>query len=265
MTTTISATESTVAVGDTEVQLFSGGSGPPMLFLAGGEGLGTFDPWNGPLGQSYTVHVPSFPGFYGTPRPPWVSTITDVAHFTLELAQRMGLDQYILMGHETGGWIAAEVAAMCHDQLKGLVLIDAAGIKPKTGEIAELFMVSAEKRLGRAFYDPSQVPDYDWYTRELTPEEANQAHSNRAMLSRLCWKPYLHNPSLPFYLRKVTTPTQIIWGRQDAIFPLECGELYRDALPNASLKSIDGCGNRPHIEKPQEFLSAVTEFLAGLN
>ena len=265
MTTTVGANESTVAVSDTEVQIFSGGSGPPLLFLSGGEGLCTFDPWSGPLGQSYTVYVPSHPGFDGTPRPPWVSTVTDVAHFTLELAQRLGLDQYILMGHETGGWIAAEMAAMCQDKLKGLVLIDAAGIKPEAGEIAEMFMISAETRLGRAFYDPSKVPDYDWYTRELTPEEANQTHSNRAMLSRLCWKPYLHNPSLSYYLRKVTTPTLIIWGKQDAIFPLECGELYRDALPNATLNSIDQSGNRPHIEKPQEFLGAVEEFLAGLN
>ena len=84
------------------------------------------------------------------------------------------------------------------------------------------------------------------------------------MLSRLCWKPYLHNPSLPFYLRKINTPTLIIWGQQDAVLPLECGELYQTALPNATLKSIDRCGHSPQIEKPQEFQKIVSEFLAGL-
>ena len=265
MTTTKSANESIVTVGGTPVQMFSGGSGPPLLLLHGGGGLATFDPWSSPLGQQYTVYCPSHPGFFGTPRPPWVSTVTDAAHFTLELVQQLGLQQYVLMGHSLGGWIGAEMAAMCHQHLKGLVLIDAAGIKPKVGEIAEMLMVSAEARLEKAFYDPSQVADYEWYSRELTPDEANTAHSNMEMLSRLCWKPYLHNPSLPFYLRKVKTPALVVWGAQDAVLPLECGELYRAALANATLKSIDRCGHSPQVEKPQEFQAALLEFLAGLN
>ena len=89
-------------------------------------------------------------------------------------------------------------------------------------------------------------------------------HSNREMASRLCWKPYLHNPSLPHYLTKVTTPTLIVWGKQDAIIPLECGEIYQQALPNAKLEVIDQCGHSPQVEKPQEFHKVVTDFLSGL-
>jgi pimeloyl-ACP methyl ester carboxylesterase len=84
------------------------------------------------------------------------------------------------------------------------------------------------------------------------------------MASRLCWKPYLHNLSLPYYLRKVSIPTLIVWGREDAIIPVECGELYQRALPHATLQVIDRCGHSPAIEKPQAFLQAVTTFLAGL-
>ena len=74
-----------------------------------------------------------------------------------------------------------------------------------------------------------------------------------------------HNPSLPHYLKKVTTPALVVWGKQDAIIPLECGEMYQQALPNASLKVIDQCGHSPQVEKPQEFNKVVTEFLSGLN
>ena len=98
----------------------------------------------------------------------------------------------------------------------------------------------------------------------MTPEEVNQAHSNMEMASRLCWRPYLNNPTLSQYLRKVTTPALVIWGKQDAIVPEECGELYQRALPNCTLKVIDHCGHSPQIEKPQEFHSAVSEFLSGL-
>ena len=74
------------------------------------------------------------------------------------------------------------------------------------------------------------------------------AHSNQEMASRLCWRPYLHNPSLPHYLGKVTTPTLLVWGRQDAIIPLECGELFetghaqRPAQGNRKLRPLPGPG-----------------------
>ena len=157
------------------------------------------------------------------------------------------------------------MAAMNHHDLKAMVLMGPAGIRPKEGEIAEVFMVSAQTRAKQRFFDPSQIPDYhERYERELTPEEALVEHANREMASRLCWKPYMHNPSLPHYLTKVKTPTLIVWGKQDAIIPLECGEIYQQALPNAKLEVIDRCGHSPQVEKPQEFNKVVTEFLSGL-
>ena len=49
---------------------------------------------------------------------------------------------------------------------------------------------------------------------------------NRAMTSRLCWKPHSHNLKLPAYLRGVKSPMLIVWGKQDAIIPVNCSELY---------------------------------------
>ena len=126
-------------------------------------------------------------------------------------------------------------------------------------------MVGADTRQKQRFYDTSQVANYDQYTAEMTDEQKNMDHSNREMASRLCWRPYMYNPSLPHYLKKVTTPTLIIWGKQDAIVPAECGDLYQQALPNATLKVIDHCGYSPQIEKTKEFQNLVTEFLAGLH
>ena len=264
MTTTQSGNKTSVSVGNTEVELFSGGSGPALLFLHGAGGNAGWQAYHEELSKSHTVYVPSQPGFNGTERPDWIYTINDVCHFNLEMAQKLGLDQYILMGSSMGGWIAAEMAAMCSHNLKALILVDAAGVKPENAEISEIFMVSAETRLKQRFHDPAQVANYDQYTRELTPDEQITEHSNREMASRLCWRPYLHNLSLPNYLTKVMTPTLIVWGKQDAIIPVECSEIYQRAIPNATLKVIDNCGHSPAIEKPQEFVSTVTEFLSKL-
>jgi pimeloyl-ACP methyl ester carboxylesterase len=264
MTTTTSGRETTITVGGVKVQIFTGGSGPALLFLHGAGGNAGWQAYHEELSRRYTVYVPSQPGFNGTGRPEWVYTIADVAHFNQQMVQQLGLNQYVLMGSSMGGWLAAEMAAMSHHNLKALILVDAAGIKPQSSDIAEIFMVSAQTRLKQRFFDPTQVANYQQYTRQLTPEEQQVEHGNREMASRLCWKPYLHNPSLPHYLRGVTTPTLIVWGRQDAIIPVECGELFRQALPNATLRVIDRCGHSPALEKPQEFLQAVNEFLARL-
>ncbi len=265
MTTTANTNESKISVAGTEVQMFSGGSGPPLLYLHGAGGNRGWQDFHEELAKNNTVYAPSQPGFNGTARPGWVSTITDMAHFAQKVTRQLGLDRYALVGHSMGGWIAAEIAAMSPDSLTGLVLIDAVGIRPKESDITEIFMVSSETRAGYRFYDPSQVPNLEELNREMTPEEALVDFSNREMASRLLWRPYMHNPSLPHYLSDVGTPTLIVWGRQDAIVPLECGELYHQALSNSKLQVIDQCSHSPQIEKPQEFIQGVSEFLGSLD
>ncbi len=84
---------------------------------------------------------------------------------------------------------------------------------------------------------------------------------NRETAVRYTWKPYMYNPRLSFLMQQVRIPSLIVWGRQDAIIPVNCGELYNKALAGSSLKFIDDCGHVPELEKPQEFVSTVLEFL----
>jgi pimeloyl-ACP methyl ester carboxylesterase len=81
------------------------------------------------------------------------------------------------------------------------------------------------------------------------------------MSARLTWKPYMHNPRLPFFLPRIANPTLVVWGKQDQIVPVICGEQYQRLLPDATLKVIEGCGHSPMIERPDEFLSMLRTFL----
>ena len=264
MTLMKTANQSTVTVSGHDVELRKGGAGPALLWLHGGEGFGTYDPTTGPLAEKFTVYAPSHPGFFGTSRPDWLYTINDVAHFTKDLVQELGIEDYVLVGHSIGGWIAAEMAAMDQHSLKGLVIIDAPGVRPVNGEITEVFMVSDDARLKLGFHNAEQVPNFDQITAERSSEETAILHANKEMMSRLCWRPYLHNPSLPYFLGGVKTPALVIWGKQDAIFPVECGEMYAKLLGNATLTTIDNCGHKPQMEKPDEFNAAIISFLDGL-
>ena len=133
---------------------------------------------------------------------------------------------------------------MCHHNLRGLVLVDGRHQASQGRDCRNLYGLS-----------PGQTetavlrPLAGAQLRALHPAVDARRADDRARQPgdglRLCWRPYLHNLSLPHYLRRVPTPTLIVWGRQDAIVPLECGELFQQALPNATLKVIEHCGHSP--------------------
>ncbi|HZO29338.1 MAG TPA: alpha/beta fold hydrolase, partial [Chloroflexota bacterium] len=113
------------------------------------------------------------------------------------------------------------------------------------------------------YHDPSQVPEWEeLFGTPPTPEQADLALRNREMSARITWKPYMHNPRLPFFLPRVTNPTLIVWGREDQIVPVICGEQYLRLLPNATLRVIDGCGHSPMIERVDDFLGLMRDFLS---
>jgi len=58
-------------------------------------------------------------------------------------------------------------------------------------------------------------------------------------------------------------PTLVVWGKQDALLPVESGERYAAQIAGAKLVTFDKCGHVPPVEKTQEFVSAVTTFLGG--
>ena len=119
----------------------------------------------------------------------------------------------------------------------------------------------ATRRL--SFFDVKEVSDYDLLFGSKPTPEGREVHViNREAATRYCWKPYMHDPALPALLERLRNiPTLVIWGREDRIVPLECGELYRKAVHGAKLAVIDRCGHFPHLEKPTEFWRALSPFL----
>jgi len=135
-------------------------------------------------------------------------------------------------------------------------------IKPERGEIRDIFLMTLAEVRARSFFYPQQVPEWQQlYGNSPTPAEADRAEEALETLVRLCWKPYMHELRLPFLLSRLKQSTLIVWGREDAIVPLECGELYQQHIAGSRLAVLDACGHCPHIEKPQAFADVVRPFL----
>jgi len=56
-------------------------------------------------------------------------------------------------------------------------------------------------------------------------------------------------------------PTLIVWGRRDAMIPVEHAHHAARLIPGAQLEVFDGAGHFPHDDQPQQFTDVLIEFL----
>ena len=56
-------------------------------------------------------------------------------------------------------------------------------------------------------------------------------------------------------------PTLIIWGDRDDIIPVSHAHAAHRAIPASRLVIIEGAGHFPQIEAPEQFVSALVDFI----
>jgi pimeloyl-ACP methyl ester carboxylesterase len=66
----------------------------------------------------------------------------------------------------------------------------------------------------------------------------------------------------PDELKSHTTPTLVISGEEDALFPTEAIREIAGLIPGAELQTIPGSGHSPYYEVPEIFNRIVGDFLA---
>jgi pimeloyl-ACP methyl ester carboxylesterase len=259
----LSEARTIAAAGLPAVELRRGGKGAPLLVIHGELGMpGWLDSF-ARLAEHYDLIVPSLPGYGRTTRPDWIMGVHDLAAWVAWLARDLDLRPPVnVIGCSMGGWVAAELAAVAPQLLKKLVLVGAMGIKPDRGEIFDYFLDGGAFGLRHAFHKPDASAEYlRFWGKEPTPDEADLVEQHREMTCRIAWKPYMHSLTLRHLLPGVVTPTLLLWGREDAIVPLDAGEIYARAIPRARLQIIPECGHMPEMEKPAEFATLVRDFL----
>ena len=257
-------TEEWVDAAGVRVHLRRGGEGSPLLILHGELGVPSWLRAHALLAQHFAVYVPSLPGFGQSARPDWIVSVRDLAAWVTWLVRDLGLSQPLpVIGFSLGGWIAAEIATVNASLFTKMVLVGAAGLQPDEGQVWDYFVHSNQEALAQAFYEPAKAPEYaKYFGKTWRPEDERQAEQNREMAARLLWKPYMRSHTLADLLRGICTPTLVVWGREDAIVPVNVCTRYVRAIPGATAKILERCGHMPEMEQPEAFVQAVLDFLA---
>jgi pimeloyl-ACP methyl ester carboxylesterase len=195
-------------------------------------------------------------------------SIQTYVDFLGEFLRGLKVEKFDLAGESLGGWIVADYTIQALDagnvgkyslaKPSRLILEDAAGHKalgkssiPITGDLQSAAGVSV------VFYDKSRV------TPEVVRENfALKLRANDGMTERLLMgNPKLATETVGDKLDRITIPTLVVWGGNDAIVPLADGKDYAAKIPGAKLVIVPECGHAASIEKPKEFLEAVEGFL----
>jgi pimeloyl-ACP methyl ester carboxylesterase len=250
---------STMTICDCRVRLMRGGSGPPLLFLHGAGGAGSWLPFMARLAQDFDVIVPEHPGYGASDTPPWLDTVGDLANFYLAFLDRLDLAGVHLVGSSVGGWIAADLAVRNSVRLASLTLVGAAGIHVPDVPQVDTFLSNDEQRVRDLFYDQALADKVIALTAD--PEAQDVSLKNRTTTARLVWQPRSHDPQLRKWLHRIGVPTLVIWGGEDRLFPREYAFAYQKLIPGSKAVVIPECGHLPHVEKADAFISELAAFI----
>lgn len=251
---------STLKVRDTTLRLLRQGKGSPVLYLHGAEGAAGLGPACEAFGPQYSTWMPVHPGYGGSTLPSWLDNVADLANFYLDFLVAQQLEGVHLVGHDLGGWIAADLAVRDCSRLASLTLVSAQGIHVQGVPMVDVFLRSDDVLAQDSYRDAA-------IARRMLDLQAKAdavAIGEKEVTARLTWSPRGHDPHLAKWLHRIAVPTLVVWGADDRILPPAYGEAWRAMLPGARLEVLADCGHSPLIEQPQAFAQAFDAFASSL-
>jgi pimeloyl-ACP methyl ester carboxylesterase len=253
----------------------------PFLLLHGFTGAKEdFTPWLDRLADAgWHAVAPDLRGHGASAKP----TSEDAYSFevladdALRLANALGWERFLLLGHSMGGMVAQFVAVRAHERLTGLVLMDTGhgpveGLDPamveaavsivRTRGIDGLADVLAERP------SPLETPSH---RRLLDTQPGYAAFGDRKFRST---SPALYAAMAPAFTATAdrlamlgalpsTLPALVIVGEEDQPF-IEPSRQMAAALQGSSLAIIPEAGHSPQFENPAAWWQALSGFLAGV-
>jgi pimeloyl-ACP methyl ester carboxylesterase len=249
-----------------EIHVKVAGTGPPLLFLHSAGGL-RWIPFLERLSDEYTIYAPELPGT--SPADPHaihkVDTFADLLLMYEELVHGLGIAGAVAIGESLGGMIAADLAAHFPALFSKLVLLAPAGLwldehPPRPIELIsgpperapEFLFFDHEGELARAFF---ALPD----DHELIPPLIAALVWAQGCASKFLWP--IPDQGLAKRLHRVTTPTLIVFGREDRVIPSVYGPEFAGRIAGSRLEILERCGHIPQVEQLERTLELVSEFL----
>jgi 3-oxoadipate enol-lactonase len=209
--------------------------------------------------------VPDLRGFGDSDPAAGPFSLADLADDVAALLDEMKLARAVVVGLSMGGYVALAFAAKFAHRLSGLVLADtragADSAEARAGRETALKLVREQG--AAALVDlqlpkllaPAAPPGLRDQARALAePRPATLAAALEALRDR---------PDRRAELDRITCPTLVVVGTEDAITPPSEAAALATAIPRAVLLELPGAGHLSSLEAPAEFAQALVGFLGN--
>ena len=248
------------------------GAGKPVVLLHGtGASLHTWEEFADNLKDSFQLISLDLPAFGLTGgRADHDYSIAMYTSFLKKFTKKLNLTSFDIAGNSLGGRIAWEFAAAYPEQVRKLVLMDAAGY-PTGKPMPQVFRLARNPLLApilrnitpRFFIKKNLVEVYD-----------NDALISDAVVDRVFEmslregnrQAFIDRSNLPLdnafdRIKTIRDSTLIIWGDKDPWIPVSCADLFHKDLKNSQVAIIKNCGHLPMEERAVETADLVRAFL----
>ncbi len=241
----------------------------------------------GLLDAGYRVIVPDQLGFGQSSKPDRTYTFELLAANTALLLDTLKITKVSVIGNSMGGMLAVHFARRYPDRVAKLILENPLGLenyKPaippqSNADLIKLEMTQTPESYSKFLhsYFPVWKPEYERFVQAFARTQSAADYPDVARASAQTYQMIYDGPIVD-ELPKLTMPTLLIIGQKDrTVFgrrfaPPEAikglgdfpalGKAAAKTIPNARLVEIPDSGHVPHLETPETFIKAATEFLA---
>lgn len=205
--------------------------------------------------RGYRVYFPNLP-IYDLPI--LNTNLSSLAKFVAKFIEEEVGEPAIIIGNSMGGHVGLILTLSRPDLVRYLVLTGSSGLYERS--FGDSFPRKNDrdyirKKAEEVFYDPS-VATEDLVDEVFSVVNDRSKGIKTVMLARSAIK---HN--MEPELHKITTPTCIIWGKQDNVTPPEVAIEMDRLIPDSDLFWIDKCGHAAMMEKPESFNEILYDWL----
>jgi len=257
------------------------GSGPPLLLIHGLMGYSWSWRFNmQPLGEHFTVYAPDLPGCGFSQRADSLTgSLESDAEGLLKFLDRLGIDDFYLLGTSRGGGVAIVLASLLaqrgmQHRIRRMIL--SAPINPwsKFGQmrtrllatgLGRLYMLHGAKHtpfllkhyFRKLYGDTSRIApgSLEGYKAGLEPPRSfhhlyNIIRGWHADLQQV-------EEALPHIQQY---PTLLLWGELDSAVFLSSAYKLQKLMPSSTVLVMKGIGHLPYEEVPDDFDRILCDF-----